>query len=86
MLYTPIGGYTGSSTRTELAASIIAISANGPTHIGTDSQACCDKSNEILWYIRAKKHINIIGSSAPMEAFGSILRELPGPRAPIVSE
>ncbi len=37
MLYTPIKGYTGSSTRTELAAAIIALVANGPVHIGIDS-------------------------------------------------
>ncbi len=57
MLYAPIGGYSGSSTRTELAAGIIAISANGPTHIGTDSQAFCDRANLILWHLRRKsKH------------------------------
>ncbi len=47
MLYTPIGGYTGSSTRTELAAALIAISANGPTHIGTDSQAFVTKLTKL---------------------------------------
>ncbi len=45
MLYTPIGGYTGSSTHTELTAAIIALVANGPVHIGTDSQAFMDKDN-----------------------------------------
>ncbi len=59
MLYTPIGGYTGSSTRTELAAAIIAILANGPTHIGTDRQAFCDKANNILWHLRARKKLKI---------------------------
>ena len=48
MLYTSMGGYTGSSTRTELAAAIIAMMANGPVHIGTDSQAFKDKADGIL--------------------------------------
>ncbi len=48
MVYTPIGGYTGSSTRTELAAAILALSANGPVHIGTDSQVFHDKAIGIL--------------------------------------
>ena len=47
MLYTPIGGYTGSSTRTELAAAIIALVANGPVHIGTDSQAFLDSKHHL---------------------------------------
>ena len=55
MLYTPIGGYTGSSTRTELAAAIIALNANGPIHLGTDSQAFMDKANWILGCLRSKK-------------------------------
>ena len=44
-LFTKIGGYTGSSTRTELAAGIIALCANGPAHIGSDSKAFVDKAN-----------------------------------------
>ena len=37
-----------SSTRAELAAAIHALSAPGPTHIASDSQAFCRKANEIL--------------------------------------
>ncbi len=55
MLYTSIGGYTGSSTRTELAAAIIAILANGPVHIGTDSQAMLDRAQQILCNLRKGK-------------------------------
>ncbi len=55
MLYTKIGGYTGSSTRTELAAAIIAIAANGPIHIGTDSQAFKDKAQAVMYRIRHKQ-------------------------------
>ena len=47
-LCTPIGGYAGSSTRTELAAGILAISAHGPVHIGSDSQVFVDGANQIL--------------------------------------
>ena len=55
MLYTPIGGYGGSSTRTELAAAIVAILANGPVHIGSDSQAFIDKASDILYKLRLGK-------------------------------
>ncbi len=55
MLYTKIGGYTGSSTRTELAAAIIAIAANGPVHIGTDSQAFMDRAHIIMHRIRKRR-------------------------------
>ena len=55
MLYTPIGGYSGSSTRTELAAAILAIAANGPVHIGKDSQAFFDKAIRILADLRNGK-------------------------------
>jgi hypothetical protein len=57
MLFTPIGGYGGSSTRTELAAAIVAIVANGPVHIGTDSQAFIDKASDILHKLRTGKRI-----------------------------
>ncbi len=54
MLYTPIGGYSGSSTRTELAAAILAIMANGPVHIGTDSQAFMDRAVTILGKLKQR--------------------------------
>ena len=47
-LYTKIGGYGGSSTRTELAAGIIALCAHGPVHIGSDSEAFVNTANDIL--------------------------------------
>jgi hypothetical protein len=55
MIYTPIGGYAGSSTRTELAAAILALAANGPVHIGTDSQAFHDRAIRILSNLRKGK-------------------------------
>ena len=55
MLYTSIGGYGGSSTRTELAAAIIAISCHGPVHIGTDSKAFRDKAICVIQDISQNK-------------------------------
>ena len=55
MLFTPIGGFGGSSTRTELAAAIVAILANGPVHIGSDSQAFIDQASDILHKLRIGK-------------------------------
>ena len=46
--YTHIGGYSGSSTRTEVAAGIIALSCHGPVHIGSDSRVFVDKANLLL--------------------------------------
>ena len=51
-LHTPIGGLSGSSTRTELAAAILAIVANGPVHIGTDSQAFLDRAVKVIEGVR----------------------------------
>ena len=65
MLYTPIGGYTGSSTRTELAAAIIALSANGPIHLGTDSQAFLDKAEWILECLRSRKPHKVRWGTTP---------------------
>ena len=44
-------GHCGSSTRSELAAAIIALVAPGPVHIGTDSQAMMETMNKLLaWH------------------------------------
>ena len=43
-LYTSIGGISGGSTRTELAAAIVAMSANGPVHVASDSKAFVSKA------------------------------------------
>ncbi len=59
MLFTPIGGYHGSSTRTELAAAIVALMANGPIHIGTDSKAFMDKAIDILYKLRSDLPIKL---------------------------
>ncbi len=54
-LYTKIGGFAGSSTRTELAAGIIAICAHGPVHIGSDSEVFVNGANRILAEIALHK-------------------------------
>ena len=55
-LYTKIGGHNGSSTRTELAAGIIAICAHGPVHIGSDSKAFVDTANRMMNDIAKKRN------------------------------
>jgi len=47
-LYASIGGFSGSSTRTELAAGIIAACAHGPVHIGSDSEVFVNSANAII--------------------------------------
>ena len=56
-LYAKIGGYAGSSTRTEIAAGIISVCANGPVHIGSDSEVFVGKAKCIIAHIRAG-HVN----------------------------
>lgn len=41
-------GFGGSSTRSEIAGGIIAIAADGPVHIGTDSQSFRDKATKLI--------------------------------------
>ena len=40
-LFTKLGGYTGISTRTELAAAVVSMAAHAPIHLASDSQAFC---------------------------------------------
>ena len=47
-LCTNIGGFAGSSTRTEIAAGIIAISSHGLIHIGSDSEVFVAGANHII--------------------------------------
>ena len=46
-MYTSIGGLAGGSTRTELAAAIVAMSANGPVHVASDSKAFVTKARKL---------------------------------------
>ena len=46
-LFTAIGGYGGSSTRTELAPGIIALCAKGPVP-GSDSESFVNKATELV--------------------------------------
>ena len=52
LLFSKIGGYGGSSTRTEIAAGIIAICANGPVHVASDSKAFVKKTFSLINAIR----------------------------------
>ena len=47
-MYTSIGGSAGSSTRTELAAAIIAMSAHGPIHLASDSKSFFEQALKIV--------------------------------------
>ncbi len=47
-LYTGLAGYGCSSTRAELAAGILALTAPGPVHIGTDSKAFRDRALYVI--------------------------------------
>ncbi len=51
-IYTKIGGFHGSSTRTELSAGILAISGSPAVHLGTGCQAFQVKAERILDDIR----------------------------------
>ena len=57
-LYTNIGGYSGSSTRTELAAGIIALCAEGPVHIGSDSEVFVKRANQLIQQVADAEYIN----------------------------
>ena len=58
-LYTKIGGFAGSSTRTELAAGIIAVCAHGPVHIGSDGEVFVNGAKRLI------SIINDQGSALP---------------------
>ena len=45
---THIGGYSSSSTRTELAAGTVALVSHRPVHLGSDSEAFVNKGQTIV--------------------------------------
>ena len=47
-IFTSIGGYSGSSTRTELAAGILAACGNGPVYIASDSEVFVEGVNNLM--------------------------------------
>ena len=69
-LFTKIGGYAGSSTRTELAAGIIAICAWGAIHLGSDSRAFVDQANYFIKLMKKGKNLKNIGSCTVMAISG----------------
>ena len=54
-LCTALAGFGGFSTRAELAAGIVTISADRAVHLGTDSQAFLDKAHYVLDLCRRGK-------------------------------
>ena len=59
-LYTKIGGYSGSSTRTELAAAIVSMAAHGPIHLASDSMAFVKAANRLMFKMSEQKDHTII--------------------------
>jgi ribonuclease HI len=53
-LSTKVEAYNGNSTRAEISAGLIALMAEGPIHIGSDSRAFVDRANASL--IKIHKH------------------------------
>ena len=51
-----IGGFSGSSTRNELAAGIIAVCAHGPVHLASDSKIFVDRANEVIQRLQECPH------------------------------
>ena len=58
MMFTALGGFGGSSTRSELGAGIVAIAADGPVHIGTDSAAFLRKAEALRTAMLAGRRVN----------------------------
>ena len=46
-LFSKVGGFSGSSTRTELSAAIISLAANGPIHLASDSEGFVNMANAL---------------------------------------
>ena len=55
MLISTLAGFGSSSTRAEIAAGIIAMAADGPIHIGTDSRAFLLKAQTIQKLVAASR-------------------------------
>ena len=77
-LYTPLAGFGGSSTRTELAAGILAIAANRAAHIGSDNKGFVDGANDIIELCRKgrnpKKPWGTKGDGDLWEVFHSFVK------------
>ena len=54
-LWTKVSAYNGNSTRAELTAGLMALMAEGPVHIGSDSRAFVDRANAIINRIHKHK-------------------------------
>ena len=54
-VFVPVGGHTGTSTRTEPAAGILAVMAHGPIHLASDSKAFVDRANKYFELLKQHK-------------------------------
>ena len=54
-MYSCLPGYGSSSTRAEIGAGILAIAAEGATHIGSDSQAFVSRATAIAKMVKNGK-------------------------------
>ena len=77
-LHTSIGGLAGGSTRTELAAAIVAMSANGPVHVASDSKAFVTKAHKLQKQMlkgrTIKKQWKLVSDGALWEHFYKALK------------
>ena len=81
-LATHIGGYAGSSTRTELAAGILAICSHGPVHLASDSESFVNRANEEFLAMRGLAlPTGFAGTPHLMGTCGIISRRLSWPKA-----
>ena len=58
-LFASIGGYSGSSTRAELGAGIIAACAPGPIHLASDSEVFVNGVNQLVDHINEGRPVRI---------------------------
>ena len=70
-LYTKMGGYSGSSTRTELGAGIVAMAAHGPIHLASDSQAFVKAANALIKKFKKNKDNKIKWKMRNVEIYGN---------------
>ena len=58
-IFASIGGYSGSSTRTEIAAGILAACGNGPVYIASDSEVFVNGVNNLMSQVNEGVHFKL---------------------------
>ena len=78
MLFVNIGGFSGSSIRTELAAGIVAACVHGPVHIGSDSKIFVDGAAVLLENLKQGRQLKrcwkLVSDGGLWEHFYEILK------------